>query len=281
MKYSIISFWKNFVTTDNFLTKYLKDYNYTNDYNEADLLIVGSFVSIYEYDIIKKLNCRKILCMSEPIHLYKYTFTLFKENEFFMIFGCINNDIQYNRMKLPIYMKYLNFKDITTFIHPSFEKDCCLINNHDKFGTRTMIYNVLKDIMHIECPSKLFNNCSNVELNLIGNVKYIKKFKFNICAENTRTDVPGYITEKLMNCCLGGAIPIYYGYFDEIDEKIFNKQRILFYDKDTILDVKDKIIRLLENSEEFNTFYNQQPFCDTAYDTLVTLENDFIHALNN
>jgi hypothetical protein len=134
--------------------------------------------------------------------------------------------------------------------------------------------------MNIECPSKLFNNCSNEELEKLGNINYINQFKFNICSENTQTDLPGYITEKLLLCCLGGAIPIYLGYFDEIDEKVFNKKRILFYNKDTVLEVRDKIVNLLENPEEFNTFYNQPPFCETAYDTLLSLENDFQYAID-
>ena len=38
----------------------------------------------------------------------------------------------------------------------------------------------------------------------------------------------GYITEKLMDCCLGGAIPIYAGWFDEYDAQIFNKTELYF-----------------------------------------------------
>jgi len=281
MKYSILCFWDKFCYDTNFLTSYFKNHHYTKNYNEADILIVGSFVGRTEYSIIKKLKCRKILYISEPIQFfYPYTFELWKENIFCMVFGCINKDLKNSRIKLPLYMTYFDYKNKNNFINNAEPwKDCCLINNHDKFGSRTAIYSLLKDVMHIECPSKLFNNCSNEELNRIGNVEYIKQFKFNICSENTRTVVPGYITEKLLNCCLGGAIPIYYGYFDEIDEKIFNKNRILFYDKDTILEVRDKIVHLLKNPEEFNTFYNQSPFCDTAYDTLLSLENDFMSAV--
>ena len=45
------------------------------------------------------------------------------------------------------------------------------------------------------------NNCSNKDLNNLGNASYIKKFLFNICSENTLTNVKGYITEKIINCC--------------------------------------------------------------------------------
>jgi len=38
----------------------------------------------------------------------------------------------------------------------------------------------------------------------------IKKYRFNICYENTK-DTPGYITEKIFDCFAAGTIPIYWG----------------------------------------------------------------------
>ncbi|MBI1866407.1 MAG: hypothetical protein HY005_01210 [Candidatus Staskawiczbacteria bacterium] len=37
-----------------------------------------------------------------------------------------------------------------------------------------------------------------------------QKYKFSICYENVK-DIPGYITEKIMDCFLGGCVPIYLG----------------------------------------------------------------------
>ena len=297
MKYSIISFWNEFCYTNNIFTStYFKNHELTQNINESDILIVGSFVNDYDYNIIKYKHCIKILFITEPIEQNnsgQNAFKLMNENEFYIIFGCINQNIQKNLIKLPLYMLYFDYSNINIYIDTNryvkntklveSKKDCCLINRHDIFGTRIPMYNILKNILNIECPSNLLNNCSNDELNTIGCVEYIKKFKFNLCPENTRTSVPGYITEKLLHCCLGGAIPIYYGYYDDIDATIFNKDRILFYDKDdneSMLNVKNKIVLLLTNPEMFTTFYNQDPFCNTAYDTLISLNNNFINSLN-
>ena len=83
---------------------------------------------------------------------------------------------------------------------------------------------------------------------------------------------------------MGGAIPIYFGWFDEIDEKIFNKNRILFYDpcdNDSIENIKNKIIYFLNNEDDFINFYKQDLFCDTAYDVIQKLENNFMNKIFN
>ena len=49
---------------------------------------------------------------------------------------------------------------------------CCLINRHDMGGTWTPIYNRIKKISHIVCPSDLLKNCQNTELNKLGNIEW-------------------------------------------------------------------------------------------------------------
>ena len=83
---------------------------------------------------------------------------------------------------------------------------------------------------------------------------------------------------------MGGAIPIYYGWFDDIDEKIFNKNRILFYDplnEESINNIKNKILFLLNNEDEFNNFYKQDVFCENAYQTIQDLDINLINMFNN
>lgn len=71
-----------------------------------------------------------------------------------------------------------------------------------------------------------------------------------------------------MDCCLGGAIPIYANeWFDEYDAKIFNKNRIIFYnskDESSYEKVYNQIKKLLEDEKILNAFYRQPIFCDTA-----------------
>jgi hypothetical protein len=294
MKYSLISFWHLFDYENNFITKdILKDHTYIDFKNsdalkDIDLLIINCFINDENYNLIKSLKCKKILLITEPMGSNGWLNKLFNEKDCDIVSGCINNDVINGRYKYPLYLwpHYLNFKDSNVFkITNQFikncnldEKDfCCLINRHDVGNTRTPIYNYLKDLGHITCPSHLFRNTSSEELDKLGNGEYIKKFKFCICPENQIYTAPGYITEKLLNACLGGAIPIYFGWFDDIDAKIFNKNRILMFDpreNETLENVHKKIKELLINKDKFEEFYRQDVFMDTAFETCLMMENN-------
>ena len=155
-----------------------------------------------------------------------------------------------------------------------------MINSHDNWNVRTKIYNELVKINDIECPGKLFNNTSNEKLNSVGKSIYLNDFLFNVCSENSLSDeIKGYITEKIADSCLSGSIPIFCGYFDKEDEKIFNKNRIIFYDYKSEKSIKkaiDKINFLLNNTNELIKFYKQNPFENTAGDKL----NELILTIN-
>lgn len=292
-KYSIMSFWNKYCYSNNFFTNYLKNIHLYVDKNESiDFLIIGPFISKNDYDFIKKKKCTKILYISEPIEIstnYKYCYQLFNENIFNFIIGCTN--YTKNQIKFPLYINYIlnkpsnYYNEINEYVKKcDLNKDfCCLINTHDQWNTRKTIYNKLKNIKHITCPSKLLNNCSNKELNNLGNTSYIKNFLFNICSENTLTNVNGYITEKIINCCMGGAIPIYCGWFDDIDAKIFNKNRILFYDsKDekSLQNVYNKVKELMDDRVKLKEFYSQDVFTECAYYTVKDMNNSLKDLFN-
>ena len=293
--YSIISLWSEFDKIHNIFTDYLcKNYNFKDNTDDIDFIVIGSFVSLDDYNLIKTLKCKKIFYLTEPIEkFYETTYKLYQENEFDIIFGNINNDPINNNYKYPLYISYIDYKNNLLYKYANhyvkncdstIKNFCCLINRHDIGNTRKNIYNILKDIDNINCPSNLFNNCSNEELNRIGHCEYVKKFKFNICSENFITNIKGNITEKLIISCIGGAIPIYCGWFDDIDEKIFNKNRILFYDpfnEESINEVKNKVLYLLGNDEEFNNFYKQDVFCENAFEIIKELDNTIINLFNN
>jgi hypothetical protein len=291
----LISFYNGFNYYDNFIIKLLKKYeiNYEYSENNAEILFVGSFIKENDVEYIKNFIGKKILYITEPIDVcYKYTYELFKNDIFDIVFGCINENMEKKYHKYPLYIEYsyghyLNdtYKNSNIkVLHEDLEnkKFCTLINTHDRFNTRSKIYNLLKDIDKIDCPSLLFNNMTNQELNNIGNVSFINKYLFNLCSENTKCEFNGYITEKLMNCCLGGSIPIYFGSFDEIDEKIFNKDRIIFYDPynyESIKKTHNIVNDLYNDKNKFEIFYKQKVFQDTVYDTIKYLEIKLIEEI--
>ena len=287
-KIAFYAYWQDFNYTDNFLIdNFFKKYDnveITEDILNADIVMIGSFVNSQMLSLLYRVKGIKILYVTEPIgHFFANTLDLLKNNYFDYVFGCVRDK---DYVKFPIYTteKSLEYFHIFNKINDELneqsihdKKFACLINRCDKGHTRTNIHNALSTIGKIDCPSKLFNNCSPNELNSIGNPTFINKYKFNICPENFKCPVPGYITEKLMNCCLGSAIPVYSGDFDEIDGKIFNKNRIIFYDPYDTKSMDNAMFfvkRLCSDKELLEKYYKQPIFVETAFDTMKDMYNN-------
>lgn len=265
---------------------------------DKNLLVIGphikdnmlSFISSKYYD-------KKILVIFEPVKNFTHYKPCYEIVENYKkynlyLFGCVENKPDEHKIKFPLYVMerfpiydehIIHFSKsnniVTDFVNNAdiFSKSfCCLINRWDPDNHRTKMYNTLKKIKKIHCPSTLLNNCSNVQLNTIGKTNYIRNFLFNICSENYDNDTfNGYITEKLMDACLGGAIPIYAGWFDEYDAKIFNKKRIIFYnskDESSFEKVYNQVKELTDDKEKLLAFYRQPVFCDTAGETIEQLK---------
>jgi len=295
-KYTIIGMWDNYSYDNNFITNYLKEtHQYVNKNNEhINFLISGPFINQEDYDYILNKKCLKILYITEPIEIntpYKLCYELLQKNSFNKIIGCTNQEL--NKIKFPLYINsVLNkekhfFDEINQYVKNcdiNHKKFCTLINTHDNWNTRKPIYHLLKELGHITCPSELLNNCSNDELNRLGNENYLKQFLFNICSENTLTQVKGYITEKIVRCVNGGAIPIFCGWFDEIDAKIFNTNRILFYNpnnEQSLKNVSLKIQELMKDKKKLLEFYRQDVYNVSAYDTIQNRNSNLMNMFKN
>jgi len=292
MKFSIINFWARFDYENNAYTSFLfEGMEHTYDYENADIVLIGSFG--YNEEMFERIRGKKLLYITEPLqHLYN---NVKKDNSpFDVIFGCVKNNHQKNHFKFtfaffhffPFTEEKLNKRLNDTNKHvesceiPS--EYCSLINSHDRTNIRSPAYNVLKNFGHISCPGNLLNNCSSEEVDRIGKHEYIKRFKFDICSENT-LNLDGYLTEKLIDSCLGGAIPIYAGNFDEIDAKIFNPNRILFYDysEESIQFIESIVEHLMNDKVAFEEFYRRPVFMESAGETILTLKKELQDKVKN
>jgi hypothetical protein len=267
------------------------------------IFIAGSFIKDETHvENIRRFKGLKILYVSEPIEFFfKEAYNLYQEGIFDIVIGCVENQtiVVGNKLikhiKYPLYLFNETLKTTPTIFEEvnkmvknqtkttlKSKKFCSLINNHDKGNTRTNIYKKLVSIGEITCPSKLFNNCSNEELNRIGKVEYGKNFLFSICPENFDVKLKGYITEKIIDACLSGCIPIYFGNMDSADLLIFNKKRILNYnpfDNKSINDVVQKINFLMSNEDELLEFYRQDVFLPTALKSIKNMESNLKNQL--
>lgn len=300
-KFTVICMFPAFnYETNLYSRKILKDFEYIKDKNDTsiDIYLIGSFIKEDDYKFIKKLkNKIKIMWVSEPIiHHFKYPYQLIKEKKINYLYGCVSDNIKNNRYKLPLYINYykgweeenyyskkyfneLNKVNKITNIEILNEKDfCTIIARHDNWNTRKKIYEKLINIDKIICPSQFLNNYDNNYLNKIGKNNFLKKYIFNLCPENSKYNFPGYITEKLMDSCISGCIPIYCGKLDKIDKKVFNINRIIFYESDnesSLYKCYNFIKDLYEDKDKLLEFYNQDIFNEDASDEVNKLINNF------
>lgn len=267
------------------ITQFFKDGDrVSNNLREINVLIIGDFLTAEEFAMIQMYKGLRIMYIAEPIMnlpMCSISREIFVQKKYTAAIGCISNRCdKYNWVKYPLYrysVKFSpdSFRETNSYVATAnldAKAFCTLINRHDWGNTRTPIYELLKHVGEITCPGKLHNNCSNAEVNAIGNIEYIKKFIFNICCENFGNDHPGYVTEKLMNACLGGAIPIYYGELDAIDRKIFNADRIIFLNSENTHNVAEQVKHLYENGDALKRFYMQPVFCEGAYEEMLAMD---------
>ena len=296
-KFCCIGFWPGFETEDeNFFVRLLKksgiQYTFVSSIENSDILLVGCFITPNQLVPIHKHKGKKILAITEPFsNIFTTAYPLYQQNVFDMVIGCIGHDPKKGHYKYPLYIMYSydyldnnKYKEVNSINEYNQNKKCCtLITRHDMFYTRGYLYSMLTQMgIKVTCPGKLYNNCSNNELESIGNIKYINQFYFNLCPENSLCEFNGYITEKLMRCCLGSAIPIYTGSFDEIDEKVFNKSRIIFYkpyDRASLEYTANFVQYLYNNKSALEAFYKQPVFMEGAWDTIKQLETTLAQAI--
>jgi len=293
IKLSYIGFsWDPNFIKDKIIAKFLtEDDSIATDIIETNVLIIGSTLMEEEYEIIKNYKGLQILFLSEPIsklEACQITNEMFEKNQYNLVMGCINNNFEKNWIKYPIYKYNYShgeniFNEVNEYIKTcniNDKKICFMANRHDWGNTRVPIHNLISQFAFIDCPGNLLNNCSNEEINSIGNVEYAKKYLFNICSENFGISHPGYITEKIMNACLGGAIPIYFGKLDNVDEKIFNCNRILFLNYENTNEIAEKVKRLIINRKELDQFYRQPVFMETAYESIIEMDVTMMNMFN-
>jgi len=261
------------------VTRFFKDGDTVVDnVHDTNVLIVGNYIEPQEMQQILGFTKCVVLYIAEPILKLRFCYNarlLYMYKKYNYVFGCVDNKL-FSSVKFPLY--YTSFKHSSAVFNaannyvrscdPTKKQFATLISRHDPFKIRESIFQLLTNLGHIVCPGQLFNNCSNEVLNRIGNPSWVMQFIFSICPENFGASHVGYITEKLMNACLGGAIPIYYGDLDEVDERIFNKKRILFVDPNNLMKLYTTVKQLMSDSSKLVEFYQQDAFMPGAYEVM-------------
>lgn len=84
------------------------------------------------------------------------------------------------------------------------------------------------------------------------NIELLSNYRFALVMENTAVD--GYITEKIVDAFLSGAVPVYYGSRTVYD--LFNPNAFVFYDVENPQKALSRIRELEENPKEYEKVLN-------------------------
>ena len=126
--------------------------------------------------------------------------------------------------------------------------------------------------IHIDCPSKIGNNCPSIESRNISKNEFLQSYIFNLCPENIYNE--GYVTEKIFDACISGCIPLYFGGGINHIEKIINMDRVILtrtgFKSHYYGDMLEKI-NFLQNNEELEKFFYQPVFQENASDEILKL----------
>jgi hypothetical protein len=271
--YSFVFFWERFTKTNNCFQNFSTEldlFEFQADANNLylDILFSGCFIhDEISANLIRKTNAYTILFLTEPIEdFFIETKKLIEEKKFDMIFGCINEDESKNYFKYPLYLFELKESEIKE--ERKYKKLLKIIAKYENNEKSQNMATSLNKIYPVKLDSK----------------ENLQNYKFVLCSEKKKPTLQGFITTALYNVIKSGAIPIYDGYFDEIDEKIFNKNRIIFFDNEdgeSISEACEKINYLLKNEDKLEEFYNQPVFEETALETIKYLETKLKNKLKS
>jgi hypothetical protein len=134
---------------------------------------------------------------------------------------------------------------------------CSFIVSNPGCQTRNNMFHVLSKYKQVTSAGNVFRN-TNYEVPYERDtlLQYINEFKFMICFENVSK--PCYLTEKLHNAWVGGAIPIYWGCTNVT--KWLNPKAFLYLEDDSIESMIALVHRVMELDNDHNKYmemYNQ------------------------
>lgn len=201
-----------------------------------------------------------------------------------------------NYIRFPLWLTYINlekfnmgksclpFNRLLNFSPNKTNKFCCLLANHDSNNTRTNIVKTLNNYKLVTIGGGIFKyQNKDIKLKTLGCGKgesgkqlFLNNFKFNICSESSIN--PGYISEKIFECIIGGCIPIYNCKDDVmIESDILNNNFIIKYNDNNYDEVLKKVIELDSNPELFKKFVAQEPLAEKGYENIIKYYDQLKH----
>ena len=270
-------FWSSFDIKNNFFTNILKKKiklvcNYEKD---PDILIFGMFGQKNQNSKYK--NCFKIFYSGESFTFSKYWNEIYEADIYLTMYSDLSKFTDKNlKNKLQIqfhlydmyniiYNKY-NFNNSMNILNKCRNNLCnkenfCLFmvaNTNVGKGAKIRIelFNKLNKYKKVHSAGRSLNNGYKVKAGFENKIEFLKKYKFCISFENLSE--PDYISEKIWEPLIAGAIPIYYG-ADNI-YLYFNKNNFINYKEFNNLDELVNFIIDVDNDDsKYMSYFNDTP----------------------
>lgn len=131
---------------------------------------------------------------------------------------------------------------------------CSFIHSNSRCEIRNLFFQYLcQNYKKVNSYGRLLNNMDKVYEYCWfddNQIELISKHKFALCFENSRNDSDYYITEKILNAKLSGAVPIYWG--TNKCKELFEKDSFLFLEGNTLKDFENLLnqIKILDNDNQ-------------------------------
>ena len=238
----------------------------------------GRVISLYNFFLFFSHRFKSFFLIKLAFKLIPFkilTFPLFeikfRENQNILLNNKIHKIITTNKVKrenvlsLPFFMtmggEVIN-KIKNKKVNKTKKKFCAFIVSNFNSYERIDFFKRLSKYKKVDSYGRVFRNCEYPKeiIKKYGggyaiNPIIYKDYKFVICFENSFVDE--YITEKLLNAMLGGAIPIYRGAPNV--GKYFNTKSFINYDdhEKSYKKMIEKIIELDNDEEKYEQFLKQ------------------------
>lgn len=260
LKYCIKNWW-DYAKTNPITDILSKHFNIIYDDKNPDLILYSCFRRFnQDTSIIKDIPSllivgenRFIPEIPTGIH-YSMTFEPTQDNNLQAGYPLYFEPIIYNVHDVD---KVLKERTLKYFENKKFA--CTIISNNwsSNVNFRTNLVNIISKYKDIDYGGKWRNNVGGPVSNKL---RFLNKYKFNICCENSQRDV--YITEKILEAYLGNTVPIYAG---GNAETIFNPDSFINLNGKSEEEIIEIIKEVNENDDLYKKMYNAPILLDENY----------------
>lgn len=165
------------------------------------------------------------------------------------------------------------------------EKFCCMVASNSADGLRDEMLDEISSILPVDSAGRHRHNDDSLQTECGDNKrKYLNRYIFNICPENT--SVKGYVSEKIFEAMREGCIPIYWGSEGVVEPNVVNPEAFIYWDRESNGEQAIKqITELSKNPGMLQEFQKQPRLMPTAeefvLDTYSMIENKLREIIKN